>query len=113
MRLGIIGGLGPMATAYFMELLINMTDAKCDQDHLEMIIYNCPSIPDRTAYILGKSNANPVVPIIKIGKKLKEQNVDCISIPCITAHYFHDEIEEKTGCKVMLHLIKYRQTYSL
>lgn len=38
MRLGIIGGLGPMATAYFMELLINMTDAKCDQDHLEMII---------------------------------------------------------------------------
>lgn len=101
MRLGIIGGLGPMATAYFMELLINMTDAKCDQDHLEMIIYNCPSIPDRTAYILGKSNANPVVPIIKIGKKLKEQNVDCISIPCITAHYFHDEIEEKTGCKVM------------
>ena len=70
MRLGIIGGLGPMATAYFMELLINMTDAKCDQDHLEMIIYNCPSIPDRTAYILGKSNANPVVPIIKIGKKL-------------------------------------------
>ena len=97
MRLGIIGGLGPMATAYFMELLINMTDAKCDQDHLEMIIYNCPSIPDRTAYILGKSNANPVVPIIKIGKKLKEQNVDCISIPCITAHYFHDEIEEKTG----------------
>ena len=58
MRLGIIGGLGPMATAYFMELLINMTDAKCDQDHLEMIIYNCPSIPDRTAYILGKSNAN-------------------------------------------------------
>ena len=96
MRLGIIGGLGPMATAYFMELLINMTDAKCDQDHLEMIIYNCPSIPDRTAYILGKSNANPVVPIIKIGKKLKEQNVDCISIPCITAHYFHDEIEEET-----------------
>ena len=68
MRLGIIGGLGPMATAYFMELLINMTDAKCDQDHLEMIIYNCPSIPDRTAYILGKSNANPVVPIIKIGR---------------------------------------------
>ena len=46
MSLGIIGGLGPMATAYFMELLINMTDAKCDQDHLEMIIYNCPSIPD-------------------------------------------------------------------
>ena len=105
MRLGIIGGLGPMATAYFMELLINMTDAKCDQDHLEMIIYNCPSIPDRTAYILGKSNANPVVPIIKIGKKLKEQNVDCISIPCITAHYFHDEIEEKTGCKV-IHAIR-------
>ena len=51
MRLGIIGGMGPLATAYFMELIARMTKANCDGDHLETIVYNCPSIPDRTKYL--------------------------------------------------------------
>ena len=68
MKLGVIGGLGPIATAYFLELVIKMTDAICDQEHLEMIIYNCPSIPDRTDYILGKCKADPIVPMIHIGQ---------------------------------------------
>jgi aspartate racemase len=94
MRLGVIGGLGPIATAYFMELIINMTDAHCDQEHLDMIIYNYPSIPDRTNYILGESIDNPVVPMIKIGKQLELQEVDNIAIPCITAHYFYEPLSE-------------------
>lgn len=91
---GVIGGLGPAATAYFMELVIRMTDAQCDQDHLEMMIYNSPKIPDRTAYILGESRENPAEPMIAIGRKLAEQGADYISIPCITAHYFHKELTE-------------------
>ena len=83
-----------MATAYFMQLIIKMTDANLDQDHLEMIIYNCPTIPDRTEFILGKSKASPLPRMIEVGKKLKEQNADYIAIPCITAHYFHKELEE-------------------
>lgn len=94
MSLGVIGGLGPMATAYFMQLVIDMTKAETDQEHLEMLIYNCPTIPDRTAYILGNSNESPLPKIIELGKKLKEEQVTCIAIPCITAHYFHQEIEE-------------------
>ena len=81
MTLGVIGGLGPIATAYFMELIIKMTDAACDQDHLDMIIYNSPRIPDRTSYILGRSDENPVKPMIEIGRKLAQQGADCISIP--------------------------------
>ena len=53
--LGVIGGLGPMATAYFMQLVIDMTEAATDQQHIPMIIYNCPQIPDRTSFLLGKS----------------------------------------------------------
>ena len=68
MTLGVIGGLGPIATAYFMELVIKMTDAKRDQDHLAMIIYNSPEIPDRTSYILGNSRENPVWDMIRIGR---------------------------------------------
>lgn len=91
--LGVIGGLGPLATAYFMELITNMTDARTDQQHLEMIIYSTPSIPDRTAYILGVSREDPCPEIIRVGRKLARQNVDRIAIPCMTAHYFFDRLE--------------------
>ena len=45
--LGVIGGLGPIATAHFMELVINMTDVDMDQQHLPMIVYNMPFIPEQ------------------------------------------------------------------
>ena len=52
--LGVIGGLGPLASAYFLELLIDMTDAKTDQEHLDVILFDRPAVPDRTAYLLGQ-----------------------------------------------------------
>lgn len=103
--LGVIGGLGPLATAFFMELVIEMTDAACDQEHLDMIIYNTPSIPDRTSYILGKSASNPVIPMIRIGRKLVEQGVDAIAIPCITAHYFYDELTRAID-RPIIHIVR-------
>lgn len=91
--LGVIGGLGPIATAHFMELAINMCDAKCDQENLDMIIYNIPSIPDRTAYILDNSKESPLPRMVEIGHTLTEQGADQIAIPCVTAHYFCDELD--------------------
>ncbi len=91
--LGIIGGLGPLATAYFLELLINMTDAKTDQEHLDMIIYNTPSIPDRTAHILDSFAPNPLPEMLAVGRALVQQGVRCIAIPCMTAHYFFSQLE--------------------
>lgn len=105
MKLGIIGGLGPLATAYFYELLIEMSDVACDQDHLEVIIHSCPSIPDRTQFILDQSKDNPVIPMIKVGNGLVEQGCDFISIPCITAHYFHQELSQSLN-KPIVHLVK-------
>lgn len=83
-----------MATAFFMQMIIEMTDADIDQEHIEMLVYNCPWIPDRTSYILGDSNENPAPDMIAVGKKLAEQNVDLIAIPCITAHYFYRELSD-------------------
>ncbi|MGN0513489.1 MAG: aspartate/glutamate racemase family protein [Lachnospiraceae bacterium] len=91
-KLGVIGGLGPMATAFFMQMVIEMTQADTDQEHIEMIIFNCPWIPDRTSYILGKSNANPGIPMADLGKKLADNGSEVIAIPCITANYFYDEL---------------------
>lgn len=90
--LGVIGGLGPIATAHFMELVIRMTDAAIDQEHLDMIIYSYPSIPDRTGYILDHTKPNPLIPIAKIGNTLAQQGADFIAIPCLTAHYFYETL---------------------
>lgn len=100
-KLGIIGGLGPMATAYFLELLVQMTKADCDQEHIEMIVYNCPNIPDRTNYILGKSKENPLPYFVSIAQKLKEEQAELVAIPCMTAHYFHKELEEKSKISII------------
>lgn len=91
--LGVIGGLGPIATAHFMELVIRMTDAAIDQEHLDIIIYSYPSIPDRTGYILDNTKPSPLVPMVNIGKQLAQQGADYIAIPCLTAHYFYDSLE--------------------
>lgn len=93
--LGIIGGVGPLATAYFLDMLVRMTDAETDQHHPEMIIYNAPSIPDRTAFILGKSDESPLPKVVSIAKRLEEQGVSHIATPCITLHRFHDEISRE------------------
>ena len=90
--LGVIGGLGPIATAHFMELIIRMTEADTDQEHLDMIIYNRPSIPDRTGYILDSTKPNPLPEMIRVGNALVRQGAKLIAIPCMTAHYFHREL---------------------
>lgn len=101
MRLGVLGGLGPMATAYYLELVISMTDAKRDQEHPEIIVMNIPSIPDRTAFILGKSSENPVVPMVTLGRQMKKLGVSAIATPCITAHYFHEQLQDGIGLPVI------------
>lgn len=103
--LGVIGGLGPIATAYFYELLIKMADTIRDQEHIETIIYSKPSIPDRTDYIMGRSMENPVVPMIEIGNRLVSMGADFIAIPCITAHYFHERLSREIKAPI-IHLIK-------
>jgi aspartate racemase len=87
-----------------------MTEAEVDQEHIEMLIYSKPSIPDRTEYILGKSEANPVYPMIETGRKLVGMGAEHIVIPCITAHYFHEILSE--GIEVpILHAIRETAKY--
>lgn len=100
-RLGVIGGLGPMATAYFMELLTRMSDAKTDQEHMEVLIYSKPSIPDRTRYILGESGESPLPAMLSAGENLRDAGAKLLAVPCVTAHYFHGELEKALGIPVI------------
>ena len=92
--LGVIGGLGPMATALFQEQVVQMTEAPTEQDHADMIVYNFPSIPDRTGYILGSNLKSPLPGLLWAGRALARQQVCCVAIPCVTAHYFYRKLEE-------------------
>lgn len=91
--LGVIGGLGPLATSYFLELVVEMTHAPREQDNLDMIVYNFPSIPDRTGYILGSNLRSPLPGLLSVARDLSRQGVDQIAIPCVTAHYFYDALQ--------------------
>lgn len=99
--LGIIGGMGPAATAYFAELVTKMTDAASDKEHLDMMIYSFPSIPDRTDYILNRSNQNPVSAIVRIGKRLAQSGAECIAVPCITAHCFFETLKKEIPVEII------------
>jgi aspartate racemase len=102
--LGIIGGVGPLATMLLGEMIVKRTKAKTDQQHVNMVITNNTAIPDRTTYILDRSKANPVPVMISDATKLKSIGAEVLAIPCNTAHSFYKEIQQGAGIPV-LHMI--------
>ena len=89
--IGIIGGMGPLATVDLFGKIVNLTDAKCDNDHIHILIDNNTYIPDRTSYILGDGK-NPLDELVKSAKRLKDMGADFLVMPCNTAHYFYNDI---------------------
>ncbi|NJF24562.1 aspartate racemase [Thermococcus sp. Bubb.Bath] len=91
--IGILGGMGPLATAELFRRIVEKTPAKRDQDHPRIIIYNNPKIPDRTAFILG-NGPDPRPELVASAKKLERWGVDFIIMPCNTAHFFAETIQK-------------------
>jgi aspartate racemase len=89
--IGVLGGMGPEATAYFYELLIKKTKAAKDQEHIKVIIYSNPEVPPRTDAILGKG-PSPLPELVAGVKFLQEAGADFIVMPCVTAHYYYNDI---------------------
>ncbi len=98
--LGVLGGLGPLSSAYFYELITNHTKASCDQDHIDIILSSRATTPDRTAYILGKSDRDPVPFMVEDAKLLEQYGADAIVIPCNTAHHFIEEVRRSVNVPV-------------
>ncbi len=89
--IGILGGMGPEATAYFFELIIKKTKAEKDQEHIKIIIYNNPEVPPRTDSILH-NDPGPIPYLVEGISVLEKAGADFIVMPCVTAHYYYDEI---------------------
>ena len=108
---GVIGGLGPQATVYFMERVVAFTKAFSDQEHVNMLILNHAAIPDRTAWILRKNDQNPEPLLVQDAHLLDEMGADFIVIPCNTAHCFYEAIQSAVSVPVV-HLIEETVRYA-
>ena len=95
MKIGIIGGLGPLATVKFMEMLDKRLN-NYDKEY-EIVVINDPTTPDRTSYILDNTKDNPVYSILEMVKKIELFKCDLIVMPCNTASYFYKEITSNTN----------------
>ncbi len=93
---GIIGGMGTMATVDLFRKIVENTPAKSDQEHLHILIDNNSEIPDRIAHIL-KGEANPVEKITESARNLISIGAKIIMMGCNTVHYFYEQVKESLG----------------
>lgn len=101
--IGIIGGMGPLATADLFSKIINHTKASCDQAHLRVCIDSNTNIPDRTAALLHGGD-DPTEELVKSAKRLESIGAEVLIMPCNTAHNFYDPIAKNVEIPV-LHMI--------
>jgi len=99
--LGILGGMGPDATALFYKKIIQNTSATCDQEHIPTIIYSNSKIPDRTQNIFNNTKGIVKNELIKTLHVLINANVACIAMPCNTAHYWIEELQKETQIPIL------------
>lgn len=97
---GIIGGMGPEATADFYREIIRLTPAARDQDHIPVLIYSNPQIPERTTAIL-QGGASPLPLMIETARVLEQAGAGLLAMPCNTAHYYYGELQSAVGVPVL------------
>jgi len=88
---GIIGGMGPMATVDLFQKIIERTEAEKDQEHIHLMIDNNTDIPDRSAHILG-GGQDPRPEMKQAVKRLVDGGAQVLAMPCNTAHYYYSEL---------------------
>lgn len=91
-RVGIIGGMGPLASADLYMKIIEETAASSDQENIPLVIDSYPQIEDRTAFILGKGE-NPLPRLSESAVRLKNAGCKAFAMACNTAHFFADDVE--------------------
>ncbi|HZX27453.1 MAG TPA: amino acid racemase [Telluria sp.] len=101
--LGVLGGMGPLATADFYRKIVEETDAHCDQEHIPVLVYSLPDIPCRSTAIMDRGRS-PLPRMIEGLRKLEQAKVEAIAIPCNTAHYWYRDLCKATSLPI-LHIV--------
>lgn len=100
-KLGIIGGMGPLATVKFYDKVVLNTDAHNDNEHIDLIVLNHSTMPDRTRCIIENKDTEFLNEIKKDLEILDKIGVDIVAIPCNTSHYFYDEFKKFANLKII------------
>ena len=101
--LGVIGGMGPLATADFFRKLIDATPASTDDEHIPVLIHSVPQVPSRPAAILD-GGPSPLPALLAARDRLLAAGATLLAMPCNTAHYWYDGLVE--GCTVpFIHIV--------
>ncbi|MGK7870220.1 aspartate/glutamate racemase family protein [Falsiroseomonas sp. E2-1-a20] len=101
--LGVLGGMGPLASAQFMLRLTLLTPATRDQDHIPAILWSDPRVPDRTAARL-QGGEDPLPALLRGLRGLEAAGATAIAIPCNTAHGWYDALQAATPLPI-LHIV--------
>ena len=98
--IGIIGGMGPLATADLFKKIVVNTKANTDQEHIRVLIDNNTNIPDRTACIINNGES-PVPELVKSAVALQQMGAELLIMPCNTAHYFYPYVQDAVDISVL------------
>ena len=98
--IGILGGMGPAATADMLEKFVELRHASCDQQHIPLIVSSIPDIPDRTACLLS-GGPSPYRYLERYLHMLEDAGAECIVIPCNTAHYWFDDLQNVAKARMI------------
>jgi aspartate racemase len=101
--LGVLGGMGPLASAQFMVRLTMLTPAARDQEHIPTVLWSDPRVPDRTMGRLS-GGADPLPWLLRGIEGLRRAGCGAIAIPCNTAHGWYDEMRDAAGVPI-LHIV--------
>ncbi len=101
--LGVLGGMGPLATVDFLEKLVLQTEAQRDQDHIPFLVACLPQIPDRLDALL-RGGPSPSDAMLDGIDRLVAGGADLIAIPCNTAHAWYDELAARAPVPI-LHIV--------
>lgn len=102
--LGVLGGMGPLATADFLRKLVKKTPADIDQKHIPVLLYGDCTTPDRTASVVG-TGPSPLPHLLAGIRFLNEQGARAICIPCNSAHCWYDDMQAASSVPI-LHIVK-------
>ena len=94
--LGVLGGMGPLASAHFMARLTLLTPAARDQDHIPAVLWSDPRIPDR-GEAMQPGGADPMPMLLRGIEGLKQAGCGAIVIPCNTVHAWYDRMVAAAG----------------
>ena len=97
---GVLGGMGALATVDFLQKLVAATPATNDQEHVPLLVRFCPEIPDRADALLGRG-PSPEAALVAAAQEIEHGGAQCLAIPCNTAHAWHDAIASAVSIPIL------------